>query len=123
MDEYEQAILDALWDIPDWPKREFIDRRQVRRWIKRWPPTDNVDLLKLVSQYDTWSADNPIGTEKNKNPRSRFEHWIERAIEWDSAAPEQRQVAETSGLSVKEQLRLKDVKRRADMERMGIGNE
>jgi hypothetical protein len=122
VDEYVQAILDALWDIPDWPKNEMIDRRLVRRWIKRWPPTDNVDLLKLVGQYDTWSADNPIGSEKNKSPRSRFERWVERGVEWGSAAPEQRQAAPT-GLSVQEQLRLKDVKRRAEMERMGMGND
>jgi len=121
-DQYVEALLAAFWDIPGWPKNEAVDRRKVRQWVKQWP-ADQVDMLRLISEYDTWTSDNPIGSEKNKSPRSRFEKWVKRAIEWGSAAPIRKATALTaSPLSVEEQIRMKNERRQEQLRNMGAVN-
>lgn len=113
MDRYIQDILNALWDIPGWPKKEAIDRRKVNQWVRKFPP-EVVDLLKCVEQYDTWCGDNEIGSERNKNPRSRFERWVRNAIDWNSAVPKSH-----LSLTVEDQLQAKQAKRAAGLARLG----
>lgn len=72
-------VLDALWQVPGWPKDPGRDESYVRSLMVEFP---SLDLAEEVHGWAVWLLDNPDVLKGKVNWRSRFRTWAKKEVGW-----------------------------------------
>jgi hypothetical protein len=110
---YIQEILDVLWDIDRWAKDPMRDTKNLRKLIREYDP-DQVDLVALARDMDWWVAKTPDIQPDVALLRS----FAKKAIARGEAKPYSLSIM-GAALSVEEQVRLMELKRKQQLAAMG----
>lgn len=115
--DFVDEVLDVLWAIEGWKKDEMRNRKRVNQWFKEFPP-DQVDLTKLARRFDVWCE----GKEITAPTVATFDSFIRTLVQKGDVQPHRATIM-GAALSVDEQLRLKDVKRKRELQAMGVKDD